>query len=209
MNTQLVRAACLLLAAATLPAAARAQGSPAQGPAAASTTTTARGADLPAGFVVGAEDVVSVVFWHDKDLSADVVVRPDGMISLPLLKDVPAAGYTPEQLAGVIEKAAARYVTEPEVTVIVKTINSRKVSVLGEVNKQGTVALTREMNVLQLLAEAGGLLEYADRENITIIRTVNGKEQRFRFNYDDVIRGRQLQQNILLQPGDVVVVPGS
>ena len=161
---------------------------------------------LPKGYVIGPEDVLSIVVWREKDLSGDVIVRPDGMISLPLLNDVQAAGYTPEQLAVIVEKAAIKYVTDSDTTVIVKQINSRKVFVIGEVGKPGAFPLTSEMNVLQLIASVGGLNEYADKGNVMILRMENGKERRFRFNYKEVIEGKKLQQNILLQPGDTVLV---
>jgi polysaccharide export outer membrane protein len=161
---------------------------------------------LPAGYVIGPEDVLSVVFWRDKELSADVVVRPDGKISVPLLNDIQAVGYTPEQLADVLVKAATKYIADPTATVIVKEIRSRKVYVLGEVGKPGSVPLIGEMNVLQLIATVGGLLEYADKENITIVRMENGKERRFKFNYKDVVKGKKTEQNIMLKPGDTVVV---
>ena len=164
------------------------------------------GVPLPAGYVIGAEDLLSVVFWRDKELSADVVVRPDGKISVPLLNDIQAAGFTPEQLADVLVKAATKYIADPTATVIVKEIRSRKVYVLGEVGKPGTVPLIGEMNVLQLIATVGGLLEYADKENITIVRMENGKERRFKFNYKEVVKGKKTEQNIMLKPGDTVVV---
>lgn len=164
------------------------------------------GVPLPAGYVIGPEDVLSVVFWRDKELSADVVVRPDGKISVPLLNDIQAAGYTPEQLSDVLVKAATKYIADPTATVIVKEIHSRKVYVLGEVAKPGTVPLIGEMNVLQLIATVGGLLEYADKENITIVRVENGKERRFKFNYKDVVKGKKVEQNIQLKPGDTVLV---
>jgi polysaccharide biosynthesis/export protein len=163
-------------------------------------------AALPADYGIGTQDVLTVVFWREKDLSADVVVRPDGKISLPLLNDVQAAGYTPEQLSGSLERAAAKFVTDPDATVIVREINSRKVFVIGEVAKTGAIRLVSDMNVLQLLAEVGGLLEHANRDDIVIVRQENGRDLRFKFSYDDVIKGRKLEQNILLKPGDTVVV---
>ena len=126
---------------------------------------------LPKGYVIGPEDVLSIVVWREKDMSWEVVVRPDGKISLPLLNDVQAAGYTPEQLAEIVEKTAAKYVSDSDATVIVKAINSRKVFVLGEVAKPGAIPLTSEMNVLQLIASVGGFLEYANKGNVTILRT--------------------------------------
>ena len=161
---------------------------------------------LPKGYVIGAEDVLSIVLWREKEISSDVIVRPDGMISLPLLRDVQAAGYTPEQLAEIVEKTAVKYVTDSDTTVIVKPINSRKVFVLGEVGKPGVFPLTTELNVLQLISAVGGLLEFADKGNITIIRNENGQERRFKFNYNEVIDGKKLQQNIMLQPGDTVLI---
>jgi polysaccharide biosynthesis/export protein len=172
----------------------------------ASGTAKPVAATLPPSFVIGVSDVLSVTFWRDPRMSADVVVRPDGMISVPLLNDVRAAGNTPEQLAVVLAGAAAKYITDADVTVVVKEIHSRKVYVLGNVGTPGMVVLTSEMNVLQLIAVAGGLLEYADKGNITIIRTENGQEKRLKFNYNDVLDGKNVKQNIPLQPGDTVVV---
>ncbi len=165
------------------------------------------GVALPSGYTIGPEDVLSVVFWRDKEMSGDVVVRPDGRISLPLLNEIEAAGQTPDQLRERIEKSAARFVAEPNATVIVKEINSRKVFITGNVAKPGSYPLTGDMTVLQFIAAAGGLLEYANDKNIGILREVDGKERRLTFNYRDVARGRSVQQNIQLKPGDTVVVP--
>jgi polysaccharide export outer membrane protein len=157
--------------------------------------------------VIGAEDVLSVVFWRDKEMSAEVVVRPDGKISLPLLNDVQATGYTPEELRAVVEKAASKYIAEPSATVLVKAINSRKVYITGNVAKPGTYPLAGEMNVLQFVALAGGLLEYAESDGIVVIRRESGKDHYFKFNYNDVVRQKNVKQNIQLKPGDTVVVP--
>jgi polysaccharide export outer membrane protein len=165
------------------------------------------GVSLPAGYVIGSDDVLTIVFWREKDLSADVVVRPDGKISLPLLNDVVAAGYTPEQLRAQLVKTAAKFLEDPNATVVVKEIHSRKVFVTGQVGKSGSYPLTGDMNVLQAIAHAGGLLEYADGKNIVVLRTENGQERNFKFNYKDVVKGKNLQQNILLKPGDTIVVP--
>ena len=162
---------------------------------------------VPAGYVIGVEDVLSIVFWKDKEMSADVVVRPDGKISLPLLNDVQAAGNTPEQLGQALVAASSKYIEQATVTVIVKEINSRKVFILGQVAKPGAFPLIGTMNVLQLIALAGGVLEYADAKNVTVVRKENGEERRFKFNYKDVVKGKNEQQNIQLQPGDTVVVP--
>jgi polysaccharide export outer membrane protein len=162
--------------------------------------------EIPPGYVIGPEDFLAVVFWQEKDLSTEVVVRPDGKISLPLLNDVQAAGHTPEQLAAIVSKAASKFVTEPLATVIVKQINSRKVFVLGAVGKPGPVNLTTDMTVLQLLSLVGGLQEYAKRKDITVVRRENGQERRYKFNYDEVMAGKKTAQNIKLEPGDTVLV---
>jgi polysaccharide export outer membrane protein len=140
-------------------------------------------------------------------MSSDVVVRPDGKISLPLVNELQAAGLTPAQLRAAVEKAAAKWVKEPDATVIVKTINSRKVSILGNVGKAGTYPLTGDMTVLQLIALAGGLQEYADAKGITIMRKQDGRDVTLKFNYKDVVKGKNLQQNVSLKPGDTVIVP--
>jgi polysaccharide export outer membrane protein len=161
----------------------------------------------PADYVIGADDQLKIVFWRDDSLSGDVVVRPDGKISLTLLNDIQAAGLTPNQLRESLVQAAARYVTDPSVTVIVKSINSRKVYVTGQVNKPGPFLLNDNMTVLQMLAVAGGLQEWADADHILVMRTEQGQTKSYKFNYKDVRKGKNLQQNILLKPGDTIVVP--
>jgi polysaccharide biosynthesis/export protein len=165
------------------------------------------GVPTPPGYVIGPEDVLTVVFWRDKELSGDAVVRPDGMISLPLLNDVPAAGLTPEQLREQLTERAGRLIEAPTVAVVVKEINSRKVFVTGNVGKPGVYLLPAPTTVLQLLATAGGLLEYAKSKDIRIMRTENGKSVSFKFNYKDVSQGKNLEQNILLKPGDTIIIP--
>jgi polysaccharide biosynthesis/export protein len=176
-------------------------------PAAPPPVTPPAGAALPPGYVIGPDDVLTIVFWREKDMSAEVVVRPDGKISLPLLNDVDAAGITPDQLRLNLEKAAGKLMSDPNASVVVKTINSRKVYITGNVMKPGTFPLTGEMTVLQLIAVAGGLQEYADSKNIVILRKVDGREQRFKFNYKDVTKQKNPEQNIALKPGDTVIVP--
>ncbi len=161
----------------------------------------------PADYVIGAEDVLSIVVWREKELSAEVTVRPDGVVTLPLLNDVQAAGLTPDQLRQQITTAAAKFVADPTVTVIVRTINSRKVYIMGEVRAPGPYPLTAPMTVLQLIARAGGLTEFADAKDIGVMRTDNGRATRLKFNYRDVSRGRRIEQNVLLRPGDTVIVP--
>jgi polysaccharide export outer membrane protein len=165
------------------------------------------GVTPPAGYVIGPEDVLAIVFWREKDMSSEVAVRPDGMISLPLINEVKAAGLTPEQLREELTKAAGRYIEVPSVSVVVKAINSRKVFITGQVPKQGAHPLTAPTTVLQMLAMAGGIHEFADAKNIRILRVVNGKQVTYKFNYKDVSKGKNLQQNILLLPGDTIIVP--
>jgi polysaccharide export outer membrane protein len=159
------------------------------------------------GYVIGVQDVLSIVFWRDKDMSADVVVRPDGNISLPLLNEIPAAGLTPEQLRAKLTEAAAKFVEDPTATVVVKEIHSRNVYITGNVAKPATYPLMGDMTVLQLIAMAGGLQEYADAKNIVIIRIESGRQQYHNFNYKEVVKQKHIEQNIVLKPGDTVVVP--
>jgi polysaccharide export outer membrane protein len=180
---------------------------PAPAPQAPAAQTPPAGVPTPADYVIGPDDVLQIVFWSEKNLSSEVVVRPDGKVSLPLLNDVQAAGLTPEQLRKAVMDGASRFVTDPSVTIVVKTINSRKVYVTGQVNKPGPFPLTDSMTVLQILALAGGVQEYADTQNILVMRTEQGQTKSFKFNYKDVRKGKNLQQNILLKPGDTIVVP--
>jgi polysaccharide export outer membrane protein len=161
----------------------------------------------PADFVIGPDDQLSVVFWRDKDLTADVVVRPDGKISLPLLNEIQAAGLTPEELRQKITEEAKRYVEDPTASVVVKAINSRKVFITGQVEKPGPYHLIAPITVLQLIATAGGLKEYANGGKIIIMRTEKGQPVSYSFNYKDVINRKNMRQNIELRPGDTVIVP--
>ena len=165
------------------------------------------GVDLPPGYVIGTDDVLTVVFWRDKEMSTEVVVRPDGKVTLPLVNDLEAAGKTPDQLRALITDAASRFVEAPTVSVVVKQINSRKVYITGMVGKSGAFPLSGPTTVLQLISMAGGLHEFADSKNIIINRIENGRQIALKFNYNDVRKGKKLDQNIDLKPGDTVVVP--
>lgn len=202
--SSLVPVVCLCSALSVTTFVAEAQ-SPSQDAVTAS-GSAATAPPLPPDYVIGAEDILDVVFWREKELSAQVVVRPDGKISLPMLNDVPAAGMTPEQLAVAVEEAATKFVRDPGATVIVREIHSRKVYVIGEVASPGAFPLASEMNVLQVIAEAGGFLEHAKKGDVVIVRTENGRERRYKFNYNDVVRGRKIEQNIRLLPGDTILV---
>jgi polysaccharide export outer membrane protein len=168
---------------------------------------SATGVVQPPGYVIGPEDVLSILFWREKDLSADVVVRPDGMISLPLLNDIHAAGLTTDELREKVMTEANKFVEDPNATIVVKQINSRKVFITGQVAKPGAYSLAAPMNVLQLIALAGGLLEYADRGRISVMRTEKGNPVAYPFNYNWAIERKNLKQIIDLKPGDTVLVP--
>lgn len=190
-----------LAAAQTAPAAPRANVGPSSG------SPAAAGVAVPADYVIGPDDQLSVVFWRDKDMSAEVTVRPDGKITLPLLNDVQAAGLRPDQLRQKIADEAKRYVEDPQPTVVVRQINSRKVFITGQVAKPGPYQVMSPTTVMQLISMAGGLTEYAHSKKISIMRTENGRQVAYHFNYKDVAAGKNMRQNIELKPGDTVVVP--
>ena len=190
MTSAFVRRALLVLSLAA-PAAplfaqqpAPAQPAPAPQPKTpAPAPAAAAGVALPADYVIGPEDVLAIVFWRDEKMNGEVTVRPDGKVSLPLVNDIQAAGLTPEQLRAALEKAAAKFLAEPTATVIVKAVNSRKVHIVGSVVRPNTYPLAGDMTVLQLIALAGGLLEYADAKNITVLRKESGSKDRpLKFN---------------------------
>ena len=205
----------LLVAALVGPKAAGAAGQaplpPAPAPAAAAQAApppaAATGVTTPTDYVVGVEDVLGIVFWRERDLSGDVVVRPDGKISLPLLNDIDVAGLTPDQVRERVTERAREFVEEPTATVVVKQIHSRKVFITGNVERVGPFPLMQPTTVLQLIAMAGGLREFADASNIVVLRLENGKQLTFQFNYNDVKNRKNLHQNIVLKPGDTVIVP--
>jgi len=158
----------------------------------------------PPDYTIGPDDRLSIVFWKDTEITSEVVVRPDGRISLPLLNDVQAAGLTPDQLRERLLVAAARFIADPAATVVVKEINSRHVFITGSVEKPGSYPLRVPTTVLQLIATLGGLKEFVNGKNIIVVRPGN---TRFKFNYQDVVSGKKLAQNIELRPGDTVIVP--
>jgi polysaccharide export outer membrane protein len=151
--------------------------------------------------------VLGILFWREQEISGDVTVRPDGLITVPLIGEIKAAGLPPDALRQNIQTAATKYLTDANVAVVVRQINSRKVFITGMVATPGAYPLTAPRTVMQLIALAGGLAEYAESENITIMRQDQQQTRSFKFNYKDVAKGKKLEQNILLQPGDTVVVP--
>jgi polysaccharide export outer membrane protein len=158
-------------------------------------------------YKIGPQDVLRIDVWKENEISRITPVRPDGRISLPLLNDVQAAGLTPTQLAGVIAEGLKQYITNPQVTVGVTEINSRRIYVTGGVVKPGAFPLQADMTVLQALTSSGGFTQFAKIKGIYVLRTEDGKQVRHPFNYKDVVKGKQPELNILLQPGDVIVVP--
>jgi polysaccharide export outer membrane protein len=158
-------------------------------------------------YKIGPQDVLRIDVWKEPEISRAAPVRPDGRISLPLLNDVQAAGLTPTQLAGVISEGLKKYITNPQVTVGVTEINSRRVYVTGEVTKPGAFPLQPNMTVLQALTSSGGFSQFAKIKGIYVLRTEDGKQVRHAFNYKDVVKGKHPELNIVLQPGDVIVVP--
>ena len=161
----------------------------------------------PADYVIGPDDVLAVVFWRDADMSSEVTVRPDGKISLVLINEIQAGGLTPEELRVAVTTAASKFVADPTVTIVVRQIKSRKVFITGQVSKPGPYLILAPTTVVQLIAEAGGVLEWADAKNIMVMRTQNGKATSTKVNYRDLERGKSLHQNIPLRPGDTVIVP--
>lgn len=158
-------------------------------------------------FIIGQDDVLDISVWKEPDVSRQVPVRPDGKISLPLLNDVQASGLTPMQLQAQLTEKLKKFFTEPQVTVIVTAINSRRVYMMGEISRPGAIPLTPNMTVLQAISSAGGLTQFANSSKIQILRTENGKQVPYFFNYKEVIRGVKTEQNIFLKPGDSIVVP--
>src|SRR2546421_7620854 len=161
----------------------------------------------PSDFVIGESDVLNVNVWREPEISQSVVVRPDGKISLPLIGEVPVSGLTPVQAQTLLANKLQSILTNPQVTVTVTEIRSRMVSITGEVAKPGAYPLLVPTTVLQLITNAGGLGQFATKKGIFVLRTVDGKQQRIPFNYSRVIKGEKAEQNILLYPGDTVVVP--
>lgn len=170
-------------------------------------TSTAQTAENDPSYKIGAQDVLNISVWKEPDLTQTVPVRPDGKISMPLLNDVQAAGLTPTELRDHIAEALKKYVTDPVVTVIVTQINSERVYITGEVTHPGAFPLVPGMTILQALSSAGGFTNFANTKKIYMFRTVNGKRVDFPFDYKDVIHGKKLDENVVLQAGDTIVVP--
>ena len=168
--------------------------------------TTVAFAQEPDAFRIGPEDLLDVQVWKNSDLSRIVPVRPDGMISLPLVNDLQAAGLTPSELRREITQRLAEFVPSPEVSVIVREVHSVKVAVLGAVRMPGHYEVRSPATVLELIARAQGLTEFADRGRIVVLRQNGTSTTRLPFNYRKVAEGPE-QDNFYVRPGDIIVVP--
>lgn len=161
-------------------------------------------------YVIGGGDILQISVWGERDASApSVVVRPDGKISMPLLKDVMAAGLTPMQLEKFLtdQFTATNMIKAPDVTVVVTQINSKKIYMTGAIKKEGPLPFSYQLTVLQAISEAGGLTEFAKRKKIYVMRNEGGKQVKFEVKYDDLLKGQHMETNIPLKPGDMVVIP--
>jgi polysaccharide export outer membrane protein len=189
---------------APAPSAADAVPAPPETPAPVSGTPTARGED----YLIGAGDTLQISVWKEPEVTVPtVVVRPDGRITIPLIKEVTVGGLSPRQAEAVIAEGLGKFITEPNVTVVVAAFSSKKVYLIGAVRKEGPLPYTYGMTVMQALSEAGGLNDYAKRKKIYILRSESGQEYRLDFNYEEVVRGERMEQNVVLLPGDTVVIP--
>ena len=155
---------------------------------------------------IGPQDMLQIDVWKEPEITRTIPVRPDGKISLPLLNDVQAAGLTAMQLAGSIRAGLTKFLTNPQVTVTVTAINSQRVFLTGEVTRPGALPLLPNMTVLQAVS-SGGFTQFARLNSIYILRVENGRQVKYPFHYKDIVKGKRAEENILLKPGDVIVVP--
>jgi polysaccharide export outer membrane protein len=179
------------------------------GQPAAPDTTPPRVADVhPDSFIIGTEDILNINVWKENELSRVVPVRPDGMITLPLIGEIKATGLTPIQLQEQISTLLKKFMADPQVTVIVVEVHSLTFNVVGLVLKPGYYPLTRRMTVLDAIALSGGFQPFAKQKKVYVLRTsADGKQERLKFNYKEVIKGKRPDENIVLQPRDTVVIP--
>ena len=157
-------------------------------------------------YVIGASDVLTITVWKEPTLSGSLLVRPDGMVSVPLLGDVQASGLTPLQLAYQIAVKLKKFIQDPNVSVVLTQINSKKVYLLGEVGKKGPMEMTPGMTLLEAIASAGGLTDYANTKKIYILRDDAGKHEKIPVHYKEALKGDS-ELNLVLKSGDTIVVP--
>jgi polysaccharide export outer membrane protein len=159
-------------------------------------------------YTIGVTDLLLISVWKNPELSVEIPVRADGMISVPLIDDVQAEGLTPQELKEVVTRELSEFVTAPDVTVLVRQMNSRFVSVIGEVGQSTRVPLTRDLRVLEAIAQVGGFGPFADKNDVRIVRRqLDGREVEYRFDYDAYVSGQAPGSNIVLRPGDTIIVP--
>jgi polysaccharide export outer membrane protein len=162
---------------------------------------------VPAGYVVGDSDIIRVNVWKEPEVSQTAVVRTDGNISLPLINEVKVSGMTPLQIQNMVAEKLKGYLNNPQVTVTVIEIRSKRAFITGEVARPGTYSLNAQTTILQLIAQAGGFTPFAKKDSIVVLRTEDGRQSRLKFKYNEVVQGKKTDQNIALHPGDTVVVP--
>lgn len=156
---------------------------------------------------IGAGDVLQISIWKEPDASVpNIIVRPDGKITLPLLKDIEVAGLTPREAEKIITRGLSGFITDANVTVIVTGTNSKKVYIIGAVKKEGPLPYTYRMTIMQALTEAGGLTDFAKRKKIYVLRAEGGKETKISFDYDAILKGKNME-HVWLLPNDTLVVP--
>lgn len=161
----------------------------------------------PDEYLVGEADSLHITVWKEPELSEQVIVRPDGKISLPLVSELKVAGMTPSQIQQLLTERLKAFIVAPQVTVTVVEIRSKAVFITGEVPRAGEYPMLAPMTVLQLIAKAGGFSPYANRKGVFVLRYVDGKPVRYGFDYNEVIKGKHPEQDIELRTGDTVVVP--
>lgn len=187
------------------PTAEKAKAAATDTPASASSSATRPGGDALLQYKIGEQDVLVITVWREPELSATVMVRPDGKITLPLVNDVNAGGLSTDELKTLLTEKLRPFVNLPQVTVSVREINSRKVFVIGQVAREGSYRINSNTTVLQIIAEAGGLRDFANRKGIYVLRHQTSGQVKLSFNYDKVIHGKD--DNIQLRPGDTIVIP--
>ena len=161
----------------------------------------------PSSYLIGPNDILNIHVWREEALTRDVTVMADGRIAFPLIGEIMAQGKTVEGLKQAISEKLKKYVSDPNVTVIVMESRSRLIYTIGKLNSPGSFPLVAGMTVLQALSASGGFTEWADTKNILIIRRLGNTEERLQFNYKDFIDGRNVEQNVILRPNDTIVVP--
>ena len=219
MKTQrscMILFATVFTAGLAIPGFAQGQ-NPRESPATTQTASAKPAAERPEGvnppvkvgkdYVIGADDVLDVSVWKEQELTRTLQVRPDGKISMPLLGDVQAAGLTPGQLGQSVSEKLKKYLTAPQVTVILTQINSQRVYITGEVTRPGAYPVLPGMTILQAITSAGGLTQYANTKKIFLMRDENHIQTKYPFSYKEVLDGRKAGENLPVRAGDTIVVP--